>query len=116
VALAISSSESTRGLAMTGTQLAAVYAVQLPNSRTSESEADEIGLQIAARAGYDPAAAVTLWEKMGKLGGSPPEFLSTHPSPENRAARLKQLGAKWQPSYLEARANPPSGRRYVNLK
>jgi predicted Zn-dependent protease len=116
VALAISSSESTRGLAMTGTQLAAVYAVQLPNSRTSESEADEIGLQIAARAGYDPAAAVTLWEKMGKLGGSPPEFLSTHPSPENRAARLKQLGAKWQPSYLEAKANPPAARRYVNLK
>src|SRR6185295_6911800 len=47
VALAISSSESTRGLAMTGTQLAAVYAVQLPNSRTSESEADAIGLEIA---------------------------------------------------------------------
>jgi predicted Zn-dependent protease len=115
-AIAISSSESTRGLAMTGTQLAAVYAVQMPNSRTSESEADAIGLQIAARAGYDPAAAVTLWEKMGKLGGGPPEFLSTHPSPENRAARLKELGAKVQPQYLEARANPPAVKRYVNLK
>ena len=116
VALAISSSETTRGLAMTGAQLAAVYAVQLPNSRTSESEADAIGLEIAARAGYDPRAAVTLWEKMGKLGGSPPEFLSTHPSPENRAARLKELGAKVQPLYQEARTNPPPVQRYVNLK
>jgi predicted Zn-dependent protease len=116
VALAISSSESTRGLAMTGTQLAAVYAVQLPNSRTSESEADAIGIELAARAGYDPRAAVTLWGKMGKLGGSPPEFLSTHPSPENRAARLRELGAKVQPYYLEAKANPPPVQRHVNLK
>ena len=115
-AIALSSSESTRGLAMTGTQLAAVYAVQLPNSRTSESEADAIGLEIAARAGYDPRAAVTLWEKMGRLGGTPPEFLSTHPSPENRAARLKELGAKVQPYYLQAKANPPAVQRYVNLK
>lgn len=115
-ALAISSSESTRGLALTGAQLAAVYAIQLPNSRTSESEADAIGLELAARAGYDPKAAVTLWDKMGKLGGSPPEFLSTHPSPENRAARLKELGAKVQPDYLEAKANPSPVQRYVNLK
>lgn len=115
-ALAISSSESTRGLAMTGTQLAAVYAVQLPNSRTSESEADAIGVELAARAGYDPRAAVTLWEKMGSLGGSPPEFLSTHPSPENRAAHLKELGAKVQPLYQEARTNPLPAQRYVNLK
>ena len=115
-AIAISSSESTRGLAMTGTQLAAVYAVQLPNSRTSESEADAIGLEIAARAGYDPRAAVTLRAKMGKLGGTPPEFLTTHPSPENRAARLKELGAKVQPHYLEAKANPAPVQRYVNLK
>jgi|SoiMethySBSTD1v2_1073268.scaffolds.fasta_scaffold52053_4 predicted Zn-dependent protease len=114
-AIALSSSESTRGLAMTGTQLAAVYAVQMPNSRTSESEADAIGLEIAARAGYDPKAAVTLWEKMGKLGGSPPEFLSTHPSPENRAAHLKELGTKVQPYYLEAKSNPPQVKRYVNL-
>ena len=114
-AIALSSSESTRGLAMTGTQLAAVYAVQLPNSRTSESEADAIGLEIAARAGYDPKSAVTLWDKMGKLGGSPPEFLSTHPSPENRAAHLKELGAKVQPYYLEAKSNPPQVKRYVNL-
>jgi predicted Zn-dependent protease len=114
-AIALSSSESTRGLAMTGTQLAAVYAVQMPNSRASESEADAIGLEIAARAGYDPKAAVALWEKMGALGGSPPEFLSTHPSPENRATHLKELGAKVQPYYLEAKSSPPQVKRYVNL-
>jgi len=114
-AIALTSSESTRGLALTGAQLAAVYAVQMPNSRASESEADAIGLEIAARAGYDPRAAVTLWEKMGRLGGTPPEFLSTHPSPENRAARLKELGAKVQPYYLEAKANLPQAKRYVNL-
>jgi predicted Zn-dependent protease len=115
VAIAISSSESTRGLALTGAQLAAVYAVQLPNSRTSESEADEIGIQLAARAGYDPKAAVTLWEKMGKLGGTPPEFLSTHPSPEHRAERLKALGEKVQPDYEAVKANPPPHQRLVNL-
>jgi predicted Zn-dependent protease len=114
-AIALSPSESTRGLAMTGTQLAAVYAVQMPNSRASESEADAIGLEIAARAGYDPKAAVALWEKMGALGGSPPEFLSTHPSPENRATHLKELGAKVQPYYLEAKSSPPQVKRYVNL-
>jgi predicted Zn-dependent protease len=115
VAIAISSSESTRGLALTGAQLAAVYAVQLPNSRTSESEADEIGIQLAARGGYDPKAAVTLWDKMGKLGGTPPEFLSTHPSPEHRAERLKALGEKVQPDYEAAKANPPPHQRLVNL-
>ncbi len=87
---------------------------QAPNSRESEAEADQIGIELAARAGYDPKSAVTLWEKMGKLGGTPPEFLSTHPSPEHRAARLKELGEKMQPFYLEARANPVAAPRFVN--
>ncbi|MFN2644477.1 MAG: M48 family metallopeptidase, partial [Burkholderiales bacterium] len=73
---------------------AAQVAITLPNSRESEAEADAVGLQLAAHAGYDPTAAVTLWEKMAKLGGKGPEFLSTHPSPENRAAKLKEMGAK----------------------
>ena len=95
-------------------QRAAVYAIQLPNSRESESEADQIGIELAARAGYDPKAAVTLWDKMGGLGGTPPEFLSTHPSPQHRAARLKELGAKVQPLYEAARANPQPAPRSVN--
>jgi predicted Zn-dependent protease len=58
-------------------------------SRSEESEADRIGLVIAADAGYDPRAAVGFWKKMGALGGAkPPEFLSTHPSDETRAKRL----------------------------
>jgi len=96
------------GLALTGAQLAAALAIQLPNSRDGESEADQIGIELAARAGYDPKAAATLWEKMGKLGKSPPEFLSTHPSPQNRAARLAQLGQQVAPLYVAARSGAPS--------
>jgi len=112
-AIAISSDAATRNLALTGTQMAALVAIQLPNSRESESEADQIGIELAARAGYDPRAAVTLWEKMGRLGGTPPEFLSTHPSPEHRAARLKELGDKVQPLYAAAKANPVAAPRVV---
>jgi predicted Zn-dependent protease len=90
-------------------QQAAVVAIALPNSRDGETEADQIGIELAARAGYDPKAAVTLWEKMGKLGGkAPPQFLSTHPSPENRAARLRELGEKVQPLYLAAKEGKPT--------
>ena len=85
-------------------QQAAVVAIALPNSRESETEADQIGIELAARAGYDPKAAVTLWEKMAKLGGKMPQFLSSHPSPENRAARLKELGERVQPLYAAAKA------------
>ena len=108
-AIALASREY-QGAAVAGAQVAALLAIQLPNSRESESEADQIGIEIAARAGFDPAAAVSLWEKMAKEGGGgPPEFLSTHPAPENRAARLKELGGRMQPLYAAAKANPPSG-------
>lgn len=89
-----------KGLAVTGTALAANLAIKLPNSREAEEEADRIGIELAARAGYDPRAAVTLWEKMGKVGGSRvPEFLSTHPSPDNRQETLSQLGPEMMPFY-----------------
>jgi len=95
---------------------AAQLAVTLPNSRESEAEADAVGIQLAAHAGYDPKSAVTLWEKMAKVGGGGPmEFLSTHPAPENRAAKLKELGAKLEPVYLAAKASPPAAHRYVNV-
>jgi predicted Zn-dependent protease len=75
-----------------GAAVAAKLALELPNSRTAESEADRIGIELASRAGYDPAAAVTLWEKMGSLSESrPPQFLSTHPAPENREKNLAAL-------------------------
>ncbi|TXF12916.1 M48 family metallopeptidase [Pelomicrobium methylotrophicum] len=79
-------------LAATGAALAAALAVQMPNSRTMEAEADRIGIELAAKAGYNPRAALTLWDKMAKLGESrPPEFLSTHPSPETRRRALEAL-------------------------
>ncbi|NYT61203.1 M48 family metallopeptidase [Alcaligenaceae bacterium] len=76
----------------------------LPNSRTHEAEADRIGVELAARAGYDPRAAVTLWQKMGALGSgsAQPEFLSTHPSPASRSADLTQAAAKVMPLYQQA--------------
>jgi predicted Zn-dependent protease len=88
---------------ITGAAIAAKLAVELPNSREGESEADEIGIELAARAGYNPDAAVTLWQKMESVGGSgPPQFLSTHPSPGNRQETLRQLADKWRPVYLKA--------------
>ena len=101
------------GLALTGAAAAAALAITLPNSREGESEADQVGIELAARAGYDPAAAVTLWDKMAKLGGQPPEWMSTHPSPEHRSARLHELGAKLQPVYLAAKNTPPPAQRYL---
>ena len=72
----------------------------LPRSRQAETEADEIGVELAARAGYDPRAAITLWQKMNRLGGSrPPEFMSTHPSPESREQDLARTSEKVMPLY-----------------
>ena len=56
-----------------------------------------------AETGFDPQAAVTLWEKMGRQGAAPPEFLSTHPSPENRRERLQALATKLEPVYRAAK-------------
>jgi len=84
--------------------VAAQVSLQLPNSRTSESEADKIGIELAAKAGYDPHAAVTLWQKMAKVsGGGGLEFLSTHPAPKNREKTLKKLIPKMMPYYEAAR-------------
>lgn len=78
----------------------------LPNSRTHEIEADRVGVELAARAGYDPRAAVSLWRKMQRLGdGQPPEFLSTHPSHETRIEDLRRYAERVMPLYEAARAN-----------
>lgn len=85
--------------------LAAGLAITLPNSREAETEADQIGIELAARAGYDPAAAVTLWQKMAQEDSQAPmEFLSTHPAAETRIARLEVLVAKVEPLYVAANA------------
>lgn len=77
----------------------------LPNSREQERESDKIGLELAARAGYNPDAAVTLWQKMeAQNDAKPPEFLSTHPASTNRIAELRALAPKVRPLYEAAKA------------
>ncbi|MCC5807953.1 MAG: M48 family metallopeptidase [Opitutales bacterium] len=78
-------------LVMAAYGLGTQVGVMLPFGRHHEYEADYKGLLIMARAGYDPYAAVTFWEKMEAASdrGSVPEYLSTHPAPGNRIARLK---------------------------
>ena len=77
--------------------------VGLPHSRRAETEADDMGVELAARAGYDPRAAIALWDKMGRLGGGrPPEFLSTHPAPANRQQDLQRASQLVLPLYLQA--------------
>jgi len=82
----------------------------LPNSRENEQEADLIGIELAARAGYDPRAAITLWQKMSQAGGGgPPEWLSTHPSHDTRLRELQNDVQKVMPLYEKAKAAKASG-------
>ncbi|MDH5273856.1 MAG: M48 family metallopeptidase, partial [Gammaproteobacteria bacterium] len=95
------------GQAMAIAAAAATVAIKLPNSRTAENEADQIGIELAARAGYDPRSAVTLWQKMAKVGdSSPPEWLSTHPSDSTRQDRLRALAPKMMPYYQAGGVRP----------
>jgi predicted Zn-dependent protease len=81
----------------------------LPNGREQEREADRMGLELSARAGYNPDAAVTLWQKMSANNkGAPPEFLSTHPASENRIKDLQALAPKVRPLYEAAKVKQPS--------
>lgn len=81
----------------------------LPNSRENEQEADFIGVELAARGGYDPRAALTLWQKMGQASaGGPPEWLSTHPSNETRLRELQTYVQKVTPLYEKARTSGPA--------
>jgi len=82
-----------------GTQL-----LTLKFSREDESEADLVGLELAARAGYQPGAGVTLWQKMGAAtGGGGPGFLSTHPTGPQRIRELQDNVPKVEGLYLQAR-------------
>ena len=105
--IALSIGGALLGLGDSSVQLAQIITdvtINLPNSREHEVEADRIGVELAARAGYDPHAAVTLWQKMGQVGGAaPPQFLSTHPAPQNRQKDLTAYAARVMPLYEAAR-------------
>ena len=72
-------------------------------SREEESQADQVGQQFMAKAGYNPSAAIDFWSQMAKKGGEPPEFLSTHPSSGTRQENLK----KWLPSAEQVYQHAP---------
>ena len=105
--IAVGAASDRPGIAMSGAALAAALAIKLPNSRTAETEADRIGIELAAKAGYDPRAAVTLWQKMAKVGGGRmPQFLSTHPAPQNRQQTLNALVPQMMPYYQSKQPRP----------
>lgn len=84
-------------------------AILLPNNRTQESEADVVGQQLMARAGFDPRQAVDLWQNMIAAGGARmPQWLSTHPDPQSRLREMGICAEGLMPIYQQARA---SGRR-----
>ena len=87
-------SDADRSAALAAYGLGASIGVMLPYSRSHETEADTIGLRYAARAGYDPRAAIDFWERMERASegkNKPPEFLSTHPADETRIRNLQQM-------------------------
>ena len=88
---------------LTGAAYQALVATKF--SRTDETEADQIGLELSARSGYDPRTGVTLWQKMmqANKGGQPPEFLSTHPAEKNRVQEIQSLLPTVMPLYEAAR-------------
>jgi predicted Zn-dependent protease len=113
----VSFQSSQQAMALLG--LGAQVGIVLPYSRTQESEADLLGLDLIARAGFDPAASVALWRNMarhaeaqrrkaGSSSDAPPEFLSTHPSHGTRISNLQQRIPKATKLRDEARAH---GRR-----
>ena len=108
LAVAVGATTKDKNKAAATIQVASVVtalALTLPNSRQQEREADRMGLELAARAGYDPNGAISLWNKMASQGnGKPPEWLSTHPSDESRINDLQRLVPTVMPLYEEAKA------------
>ena len=94
--------QTAMGLLGVGAQ----YGIILPFSRTHEAEADQIGLDLMAKAGFDPRQSVNLWRNMDRAGkgGQPPEFMSTHPSHESRIKGLNDRMTIAIPLYRQAQA------------
>lgn len=104
-ALAGGSGSQQQQLAMGLLGLGAQFGILLPFSRTQESEADIIGLQLMAKAGFDPRESIALWENMERAAdGQPPEFLSTHPSYGTRVRVLQGGMNEAMKFYQQARA------------
>jgi len=98
---------SLAGLSTSSMDMAAMamqVTLTLPNSRAHETEADRMGVELSARAGFNPYDAVNVWEKMAKMsGGSQPEILSTHPSNKSRIKDLKKYSRKVEHLYQAAK-------------
>lgn len=105
-------SDDNKALILAGFGLGVQYGVILPFSRTHESEADLIGLELMASSGFDPVESVTLWQNMSSAGAQPPEFLSTHPA---SATRIKNLNAR-MPRALEIYGNARAKNRKPNCQ
>lgn len=107
VAITSTANQKNRQATHDVSSLAALALVTLPNSREAESEADRIGIELAAKAGYEPYAAVTLWEKMMKASGQTSrfDFLSTHPASPKRIEALAALESKMNSIYEAGKSN-----------
>ena len=110
ITVAATQERDTQGqLLVQGVALAAIVALELPNSRTAEAEADVVGIELAARAGYNPYAAEALWKKMAQQSGSGEsrfDFLSTHPAPVKRMETLRELAPKMMVYYEDPAPRP----------
>lgn len=92
--------DSKKAMALAALGAGVNYGIILPFSRSHETEADEIGLDLMAKAGYDPRESVNFWDRFSKAGGkAPPEFLSTHPASEKRRENLRSMLPKVMPDY-----------------
>ena len=98
---ALSIFTGVQGPALDATAMALQVTLTLPNSRTHEVEADRMGVELAARAGYNPYAAINVWVKMDKAskGGKTPELLSTHPSHSSRIKDLNKYAKRVEPLF-----------------
>jgi len=107
-AMLLGSNSASSQMTMQAAAVATTVGLQLPNSRKQESEADRIGIELAAKAGYDPHAAPRLWEKMLQASGTKgqSDFLSTHPQSEKRQEALTALIPQVMPFYDDKSARP----------